>query len=271
MNMDPVETHRSFVNTWECDENAHMNVQFYWKRFDEAARIFKLKSGQETQSEYEPWRDRHVLYLGELHSGTTTVVHSRQEGGYLVHMLSNEEDGSQSASAFEQCGDSVNIAELPDTVRPRSLPVAPLEVCDAGAKIANGRGLVTHMGVVNPVECDCEGNLLDQHHISRLSDAAAHLWSFVGVKRSWMGENNLGSAAVEMKVTRHCPVVVGTHVEITSWVEEIREKTFSFRHQVQDMKTGKALYSSAVTALMMDLEKRKAVPIPQLPSLAAFR
>ena len=25
-----VETHRGFVNTWDCDENAHMNVQFYF-------------------------------------------------------------------------------------------------------------------------------------------------------------------------------------------------------------------------------------------------
>ena len=34
-----VESHRSFVNTWECDDNAHMNVQFYFKRFDEAVAV----------------------------------------------------------------------------------------------------------------------------------------------------------------------------------------------------------------------------------------
>ena len=38
------ETQRAFVNTWECDENDHLNVQFYWKRFGDAAQVLQLKS-----------------------------------------------------------------------------------------------------------------------------------------------------------------------------------------------------------------------------------
>lgn len=35
----------SFVNRWECDENDHLNVQFYFSRFEEADRQFRLMTG----------------------------------------------------------------------------------------------------------------------------------------------------------------------------------------------------------------------------------
>ena len=43
--MSAVETLFSFVNRWECDENDHLNVQFYFSRFDEADRQFRLVTG----------------------------------------------------------------------------------------------------------------------------------------------------------------------------------------------------------------------------------
>ena len=41
------------------------------------------------------------------------------------------------------------------------------------------------------------------------------------------------------------------------------EQDVQFCHQVSDMQTGTALYSGAVTALLMDLTTRKAVELPE--------
>ena len=38
-------TQRGFVNTWECDENEHLNVQFYFARFADAAAHFLVGRG----------------------------------------------------------------------------------------------------------------------------------------------------------------------------------------------------------------------------------
>ena len=118
--------------------------------------------------------------------------------------------------------------------------------------------------MITPQECDQNGNLLDQFYIARFSDAASHLWNHLGVTRSWMRENGLGTVAVEMKATRHAPVMVGTMLEAVTWLDSIGNKTFSFRHQISDMARGEVLYSGAVTALLMDLNARRAVTLPDM-------
>ena len=40
--MSAIETLKSYVNTWECDENDHLNVQFYFRFFEDAAGHFQL-------------------------------------------------------------------------------------------------------------------------------------------------------------------------------------------------------------------------------------
>ncbi|MEP1206515.1 MAG: acyl-CoA thioesterase [Rhizobiaceae bacterium] len=261
----PIETHRSFVNSWECDENVHMNIQFYWKRFAEAAQIFFHLAGAEQQN----WLDRHVRYHGELMMGTNTVIHSAPGpgGGSLVHKLVNGDTNALSATAIDIYPQSIGgkaeaFADFPEPSKPRSLPVAPLEPQDTAAILRHGLGLVTHRCIVTPQECDAAGNLLDQYQIARFSDAASHLWQFKGVTREWMRQENVGTVAVEMKASRHQSVRAGTMMEVVTWVQEVRPRTFTFRHQVSDMKTGQALYSGAVTALLLDLAARKTIQLP---------
>lgn len=261
-----IETLRSFVNSWECDENIHMNIQFYWKRFGEASEIFFLLSGAEPQL----WKDRHVRYHAELSMASNTRMSSAalRETGQLVHLFENTETGTLSATAVETCSHPV-IAEtgtleaIPEQAEPRSLPTAKLQPVNTNLEVNAGYGLVSHRSVVTPMECDRRGKLLDQYYISRFSDAASHLWDHLGVGRKWMKQNNLGTVAVEMKVTRHRDVQDDTVLEVFSWLENVGAKAFTFHHQVSDMRTGEPLYSGMVTAVLMDLSKRKVVPLPE--------
>ena len=118
--------------------------------------------------------------------------------------------------------------------------------------------------MIRLLECDENGNLLDQFDIARFSDAAPHLWHHLGVIRTWMRDNNLGTVAVEMKASRHLFARAGTMLEVVTWLETLGNKTFSLHHQMSDMKSGEPLYSGAVTALLMDLNARKAVPLPDV-------
>src|SRR5690606_16110861 len=63
--MPAFETLFSSVNRWECDENDHLNVQFYFTRFEEADRQFRLLSGL-SDALVGSRRVRHVRYHCEL-------------------------------------------------------------------------------------------------------------------------------------------------------------------------------------------------------------
>ncbi len=264
---EALETQRSFVNSWECDENAHMNIQFYWKRFGDAAQIFFHLNTSHLQS----WVDRHVRYHSELMMGSNTIVRSARtfQENKVVHHLINGDTGDLSATAIDLypaalAGAAPALNQIPADSEARSLPHAPLLPFDTQATIRNGSGLVSLRCVVAPMECDAQGVLLDQYHVARFSDAASHLWQHLGVSRQWLRQSNLGTVAVEMKASRHDEARVGVMLEVVTWVEEIRAKTLTFRHQVSDMATGRPLYSGAVTALLMDLKTRKAVELPDI-------
>src|SRR5690606_14463926 len=169
-----LETHRSFVNTWESDENAHMNVQFYLKRFDEAARFFDLLSGGGVHDRPLP-RDRHVRYHAELTAGSTTLVRSAviADGpfeGRVVHFLENSETGALSATALDSTSRPDFKHRIPAEkaapALPRSAPAEPLTPV-APEKILASGGLVTNRSVVSPADCGATGHMSEQAHVAR--------------------------------------------------------------------------------------------------------
>jgi len=188
-----------------------------------------------------------------------------------VHHLTDGENGNISATAVDRLipgnadtafPDGQIPDQIPDLAKARSLPTALLQPIDTRSVLEDGRGILSHRSMVEPQECDHDGNLLDQHYISRFSHAAPAFWQHSGATRGWMDEHNLGSVAVEMKATKHAAITAGTALEIISWQSQTGNKTLTFRHQVNEVATGKPLYSGAVTALLMDLTKRRAVSLP---------
>ena len=154
--MSWLETHRSFVNSWECDENIHMNIQFYWKRFGEANLIFFQKTGLQPQ----PWIDRHVRYHRELMMGKNTLVRSTvaQDARLLVHELLNFDTGEVAATAIDRFQQALTVEgsqgmPVPEIAQPRGLQDDPLDVPDVQPIIQSSSGLVTNHCLVTPDQC----------------------------------------------------------------------------------------------------------------------
>ncbi|KFB11182.1 thioesterase family protein [Nitratireductor basaltis] len=264
-----IETHRSFVNTWECDENAHMNVQFYLKRFDEAAVFFRLALGGKPVA--GPPMDRHVRYHAELHAGATTLVHSAviSNGslkGRLVHYLVDAETAKLCASAIDMApypptDHLVEEQQIPAAL-PRSAPAEKLEPRkpDAILKAAGGR---TNSSIVRANECESDGRLCEQGYVARISDAAPHGWALAGVTSNWLSERNLGRVAVEMKISRHSHARAGDALQIFTTVSGSGSKTLTLHHDIVDVMSGRAVASAQVVALIVDLATRKAIALPE--------
>jgi acyl-CoA thioester hydrolase len=264
-----LETHRSFVNTWECDENQHMNVQFYAKRFEEARRVFDLLATGKGAG--APVRDRHIRFHAELHAGATTVTRSAviaggAFAGRVVHMLYHSETGVLSATALEPAGDGVGGAHAieEDAARqalPRSVEAAPLTAFPA-EKLVDLGGLAANFSVALPSDCDPEGRLTERALVGRFSDSAPHAWKASGVDVNWLLARNLGRVAVEMKITRHADTRPGDVLALYSAPVACSGKTVTLHHELVRLETGEPVASGRVVALILDLTTRRPTELP---------
>ncbi len=271
MDKNLIETHRSFVDTWECDENAHMNVQFYLKRFDEAARFLRFMDGDGDMAAALP-RIRHVRFHAELDAARSAVIESGVIGngpfeGWAVHMMRESASGKLSATAIDSPdggtggrarADEKAVAEA----LPRSLNAEPLVPVDGDTVLRQG-GLVSHRCIVRPSECDTNGEMLQQFYIARFTSGAPHAWDHAGIGTRWLFENGFGRVAVEMKIDHHAPARAGDPVLLYTRLEIQGEKLLRLHHELVRAGDGAALASAEVIALVLDLKTRKSVALPE--------
>lgn len=271
-------THRSFVNSWECDENRHLNVQFYYRAFQQASEVLALV-GTGANPGARTAIVRHVRYHRELLEGRPIVVRSGRvcEGefaGSILHLLEDGESGTLAATALDQPG--YKISDVATATRdmwapalPRGVAGGPLGPVDTAELLRSGRAIMTHAAVVRNFETGPDGDLLANAIISRFTDGAPHVWTHAGIATQWLGETNHGRVAVEMKLTRLARSAEGRALSLISWIGDMGEKTFSIRHQLQDMVSSQVIASGEVRCLVMDLASRRAVPVPRF-ALDAF-
>lgn len=262
---------RSTVNTWECDENAHMNVQFYFAKFDDADRVLRSQFSLPTLTRAAR-QTRHVRYHREAAAAAMLEVRSAivlrdSDAVAVVHKMTNEPDrfvmatalDRYDARAMEQISDTSNLPlvdweNIPDAL-PRGLNIeAALPVSSNLTKVP------TYSGIVHPKDFDADGHLLDSAYISCFTDGAPHTWWEGGIEPQWLMANGFGRVAVELKLTYGETPTPGSALTMQTAFTEVRNSTFTVRHILTS--EGIVVGYGDQVSLMMDLDKRKAVPLP---------
>ncbi|PSM17351.1 thioesterase family protein [Nitratireductor sp. StC3] len=262
------ETHRAFVNTWECDENAHLNVQFYFKRIDEAARFFAATHGGALDGALP--HVRHVRFHAELHVGAITRILSGTiaDGpfrGYVVHLLENLETGALAATALDTPNGADGTRAVPAAAVARALPrgVEPEPAVPMpGEAVLAANGLIASRSIALPGECDAAGRLTEQFYVARFTDAAPHVWEQGGVTIRWLRRHNYGRVALEMKITHHQAARAGDGLLLYARPSAFSGKTFRLRHEMKRLSDGASLVTGEVVAVVLDLQTRKSVALP---------
>ena len=279
-----LETLKSFVNTWECDENDHLNVQFYFERFDDADRHFRLKTGLDLAATGRRI-SRHVRYHRECYVGGLQIIRS---GLYeaddtsliVIHVLVDAGSGAISATALDRYalanplpGKALRGLPAPSTTedlaaRPRSFQDA-IPGFDVKAGTLERDGVITSFyGSVKPAHCNVDGFMEDRFIIASMSDAAAHVWQVAPMTQAWLDQNNYGRVAVEMRLTYGEPLAAGTPTKVMSKWRGAERTTFSFRHHLINAATGLCQGIVDTAGLVMDLEKRKSVRLSEAHRVA---
>lgn len=284
-----LETVRSSVQTWECDQMGHMNVQFYVAKEVEGiaalsrALGLRPKATELTLSMLAP-RDQHIRFHRELRPGAPFVMHggvlqAKTEGLVLLQEMKHSLTGVTAATFVtyaEWCDieyrsglplPTIAIAksapltiDLPSQAAPRGLnittprPAPTLEKSDAMGMITTLRGYVTDD------LCDRAGFMRTHHFMGRISDAIPNLLAQTSGRSR--DNSKIGGAALEYRFVYRKPVRDGDLLVVKSGLKTVGAKTYNWCHWLFDGDTGECFATAEAVAISLDLVERKAIDIP---------
>lgn len=269
----------SFVNRWECDENDHLNVQFYFSRFEEADRQFRMICGL-SDTLVGARRVRHVRYHSELLTGDLITVQSgiAFDGPHMltvVHEIRESGSGALAATAIDGYEPNANSVK---TLRQRFKDYQCSMIEDAAPKgiqagmkrqkislpnLLDNGAEICFRGTVLPRHIGIDGKADDQFVLSCCTDGVPHVWQRTPMTVAYLDENGFGRVAVEMKLCWHTPLKSGEPIVVATGFTGVQNTTFSMCHNMFEAHTNRLVATLDVIALTMDLDTRAAVPLPE--------
>ena len=278
-----IPTFSTAVNTWQCDENNHLNVQFYTEFAHEASANLLANLGfgpraQRATGAITRAVDDHVRYLREFRVVEPVEVHSAPvEVGereiVAYHEVRNPAKGEVAATIRRRIvcdhpwpaevrarAEAARIA-LPETARPRS--VGKLSLPDLSLAEAPSIGLIeVGRTQITPDECDERGEFLPRHQFGRYSDGAPVLWNHMGFDRAAMQEREEGSVVVEMLNHYRRPLHAGDLAVVMSGLATFTDKIITFTHFLFEAESGTLAACAEAVGMKFDQKVRKIMTFP---------
>jgi acyl-CoA thioester hydrolase len=281
------DSYRGMVNTWECDDNGHMNVQFYTARASDGAFYLRqalgltpsvIRASRHTMIALEEhYRFHRELHAGDMMAMRSRLIDMRERTLVVYHELLNAGTGETAAtmvavsahfdlesrklipwSAEAREKAKALIGPLPDHAEGRSVK-RETRLADITLEEAAARGFVEiYRGTVGPQHCDDFGHMATQFYISRYSDGSGHLWSGVGMDRQTMFARRRGSVVLEQRLNYVREVLSGDILIVRSALIEVAPKTVRFMHFMFNGETGLLAATSEAVAIQLDLDTRRA-------------
>jgi acyl-CoA thioester hydrolase len=281
------ESLRGAVNTWECDEIGHMNVQFYIARASDAAFFLRhelgltpgtiRRTGRTMIALEEHFRFHHELLAGDMFTMRTRLIEMREKTLVVLHELWNAATDELSATIVAVSGSfdmetrrlvpwseenatrgQALLGALPDYAEARSVTrerrLADLTLADTGAE----HFIESYRGAVSPQHCDDFGHMNTQFYISRYSDGSGHLWQGLGLDKQRLIAERRGSVVLEQRLNYLREVLSGDILIVKSALTEVAAKTIRICHFMFNAETGLLAATSEVTAILLDLDARRA-------------
>lgn len=273
-----IPTFSTAVNTWQCDENDHLNVQYYTEFGHEASAHLMASLGLGPRAQRQAGlvvgvADDHIRYLREFRIIDPVEVRSAPvEVGerhlLAYHEIRNPADNRIAATlsrrivcdkpwpnSFRARAEAARMP-LPDTARPRSvgkraLPDLALADTSRVGLIEIGRAVVT------PAECDERGELLPHHQFGRYSDGAPFLWNHLGFDRAAMQDRQEGTVVVEMLNHYRHALRAGDLIVVMSGLASFTDKVLTFTHFIFEAETGTLAACAEAVGMKFDQKARK--------------
>jgi acyl-CoA thioester hydrolase len=277
------------VASWECDQQGHMNVQFYLGRASDSlpALLQALGLGPRQCRALDVVLmplDQHIRFLRELRpsepftivGGVLGVAEDRLR---LYQEMRNTLSGAVAASFVteavlvdaERRQGRVPLPEalraaagalavtLPDDAKPRGLALAPPRPRPSWSE-ADRLGLaLTQQAALSPAECDGRGFMVTRAAMGRVADSMPNLIAkALGYDRS---AGKSGNAALEYRLVYHATPRQGDVLALRAGVKAIGGKSVTWAHWLFDRETGDAAVTAEAVTVTFDIAQRKATEV----------
>lgn len=291
-----LDIYRGAAQTWECDQMGHLNVQFYTGKATEGMGHLRAAFGmtpayiRETGRTFVAVRSL-TRYLRELRAGDILSISAavRAVGDKTVEIVAEvTNDGTGETSATMEITsvhfdlDARRAVAWPDDLRariegmitprrdtPRPQSTGRPSVPPPGAAYATP--FQTYLGTVMPWQCDEFGHMSARFHIDAVTNAIGHLKNRIGLIGETARRNHWGTAGLEYDTHFLAELTEGELVRVTSGMVEVGTKTMRFAHLIENAETGRLAARVEIVSCMLDLEKRKSFPIPEIAREKAQR
>lgn len=267
--------YRGSVNSWECDENAHLNVRFYVEKHWQTLCGGIGELGVEPQLGAHELLQRvsvqHIRFLQECRlaaplSGYIGIVYADSSHmDVLTELRQSFTDEPVSACIHRFTGLGGDTTDdLPQHAAPRGLADQDLPHTALLLAEAERYGFKTiGMGVIQASECTTDvlqGGVSIAHvhnYMARLSDSMPHLWGLMRAESSQLEEHE-GGAVLEYRMRYHRPLKMGERFILNSGLNAVSAKVQRFAHLMFSKDQGDLCVSAEAVGVRMDLHERRA-------------
>ncbi|MEJ8473334.1 thioesterase family protein [Roseibium sp. H3510] len=189
-------------------------------------------------------------------------MHNTSTGELSATAIDGYEPSSVSAKILRSRFKNV-LSPMPDEASPRGISTSPTGSRAALDGLLAAGAEICFRGTVLPRHVCSDGRADDGFALSVFTDAVPHVWQKTPMTHAYMSERNLGRVAVEMKLTWVSPLKSGDMFVIVSAPTSVNSKTMNIRHHLYESQTKRLSAICDVVALVMDLETRKSVALPE--------
>jgi acyl-CoA thioester hydrolase len=291
-----LEVWRGGVNTWECDDNGHLNVRFYVARAAEG--LVGLASAMGMKGAFRAGADatllikeQHIRFLREARPGAALhmlvgvvsidgaearvlqrLIHSRTGELAATFQTVITHVTSREGRAFPWSARALALARglltaIPERAGARSVSLAPVR-CAASLAEADRMDLVRlGAGAFGAADVDSFGRMRPELFIGRVSDGVPRLREVLGDQ----GEPpaHVGGAVVEYRLVHLDWPRAGDRFEIRSGLAGIVGNAQRIVHWMLDPVSGRAWGSAEAIAVRLDLQARRMIPLDDAAREAA--
>ena len=120
----------------------------------------------------------------------------------------------------------------------------------------------TYRATVRPDQCDELGHLNIQHYYGALWEGAIVLIARMGLPPEEIAQRRIAFAAARVETDFKRELAAGDEMVLESALERVGSKSITVLHRLRHGASGEEAMVTVVTAVMMDLEARTSVVIP---------
>jgi acyl-CoA thioester hydrolase len=99
-------------------------------------------------------------------------------------------------------------------------------------------------------------------YVGKFDEATWHLFASFGLTPSRLRQEGIGMVAVEQRIEYKRELLAGDLLSVHSFVQEAREKSIVFVHEMTNRETSELAARTVITGVCIDTTTRKARPLP---------